>query len=775
MVAVAPVANKETSQSELLRGVVERIVYRNEENGYFVARVDVPYRGIRTVTGIAPSISVGEEMLAEGTWVHSNWGPQLKATRVALRPPTVVSGIEKFLAYSVEGVGKTYAKKLVEAFGAKVFEVIENDPEKLRDVPGIGKKRASSIVAAYQEQRTTREVLVFLHRLGVGNVNVKRIVDYYAKRNLDPIKSIEENPYQLTQIWGIGFGTADAAALRLGIEPDSMYRIRAAVRFVLQNAVGQGSCGLPIETVVEIVVPLLKGAASEELVRKAIDLECTETYPHPASNLPTTSMTRATTSGKDCLFLTYIYRAEHEIAKTLLSQHQRPLYRPIANVDAAIAKAEKQIGINLEEVQREAVRVALSSSVCILTGGPGTGKTTVTKVILQVLENEGQGNIALSAPTGKAAKRASEATGRHAKTLHRTLEVMDNNNKFRYNRDNRLDVDAWVIDEMSMVDVNLMHAVCQALHSRSRLLLIGDVDQLPSVGPGKVLSDIIDAGVLPTVRLRTVFRQAKTSHIITNAHRINSGQAPAPGAEPGSDFWFHCIGTHKKDDDEHNQAIRESIAKKVLMMTRDLYKLGYDPIKDVQVLAPMRKGPVGVERFNKELQALLNPHPSASMEAYGTRWCVGDKVMQRRNNYNKLVFNGDIGYIVRVSQEERAVEVDFDGQLVVYHARELDELSLAYAFTIHKSQGSEFPVVIIPVDYSHYMMLKRNLLYTAVTRARKLCVIVGENLAVQKAVQEVQMEERYSLLKDILVNNGLPRELATRKSGQPVVTVEELF
>lgn len=770
MVAVSPVAHKETSQSEVLRGVVERIVYRNEESGYFVARVDIPYRGIRTVVGTTPSIAVGEEIMAEGTWVNSNWGPQLKATRVALRPPTAVDGIEKFLAHSVEGVGKTYAKKLVETFGSRVFEVIEKTPEKLQEVPGIGAKRASAIVAAYEEQRAMREVMVFLHRLGLGKVNVKRIVDYYTKKKVDPIKAIQENPYQLVQIWGVGFSTADAAAIRLGIEPDSMYRMRAAVRYSLQNAASQGSCGRPVDDVVEEVIELLGGAVTEELVLKAIEMECTETVPHPSSNLPVTSITRAVSNGQDCLFLTYIYRAEQEIAKTLLSHHRRQLYRPISNVDAAIAKAEKQIGITLEDVQREAVRVALSSSVCVLTGGPGTGKTTVTKVILQVLENEGQGNIALSAPTGKAAKRATEATGRNAKTLHRTLEVMDNN-KFRFNRENRLDVDAWIIDEMSMVDVSLMYAVCQALHPRTRLLLIGDVDQLPSVGPGKVLADIIAAGVLPTVRLKTIFRQAKTSRIITNAHLINSGNPPEPTIEPDSDFWYYCMGYHKKDNDQHNHAIREAIFQKVLMLARDMYKHGYDPIKDVQVLAPMRKGSVGVERFNKELQTLLNPHPSASIEAYGTRWCVGDKVMQGRNNYNKLVFNGDIGYIVSVSEEERAIEVDFDGQLVSYHVRELDELSLAYAFTIHKSQGSEFPVVIIPVDYSHYMMLKRNLLYTGVTRAKKLCILVGEGVAVRTAAKEVQVEERYSLLKEILVNDGLPKEL----SGKRLDSDQSLF
>jgi exodeoxyribonuclease V alpha subunit len=411
--------------------------------------------------------------------------------------------------------------------------------------------------------------------------------------------------------------------------------------------------------------------------------------------------------------------------------------------------------------------VALSSSVCVITGGPGTGKTTITRVLLKVLHDAGLEMIALAAPTGKATKRASDATGFPGKTLHRTLEI-DRNGQFKFNEKNPLELDAFVGDEWSMVDVSMMSSVVKALQNSTRFIVLGDVDQLPSVGPGKVLSDIIDSGAIPTVRLKAIFRQGAGSQITKNAHAINSGEMPDTGWREGSDFRFTGISPKPPHEDTEKKICRETIEAEVLRLARDMYKLGFDPIRDVQVLAPMRSGILGVESLNYRLQAVLNPHPAKTLEVFGAKWGTGDKVMQIKNNYEKLVYNGDIGYIREVDGHARMMVVEFDGVDVTYKASELEELRLAYAFTIHKSQGSEFPVVIMPIDWCHYTMLKRNLLYTGVTRSRKLCVIVGQESAIKRAVESVQSDERYSRLKEWL-KEGLPSEVKTAQVGDGLI------
>lgn len=726
-------ATSDKSTIDRVSGVVKTLTFVNPENGYFVAKVDVSGRGERTVVGYAPVINLGEQISAEGTWQSSNWGQQFKASSVVLSAPTMLDGIEKYLASAVEGIGKGYAKKLVQAFGEQVFDVIENTPEKLKDVKGVGAKRAQSIIESYQEQRAIRAIMVFLHRSGLSAARAKRVYDAFGDK---AVAIIQENPFVLCRLWGIGFSTADVVARKQGIAEDSEHRVRAGIQHVLREAEGQGSCGLPERVVLEKALELLQ--VSPELIEKCIGYEIEAEY-----------LVREQASGETCLFSAHIFRNEKKVANRLLELSQRLQPGTIEEVEQHLLNAQFEIGIELAPAQLEAVRVALAQRVCVLTGGPGTGKTTVTRVLLKVLREMGVQEIFLAAPTGKAAKRASEATGHPAMTLHRTLEYTRDGG-FKFNEKNPLPCDALVVDEFSMVDVHMMTHICNALDNDTRLVLIGDVDQLPSVGPGKVLADIIDSGALPVVRLSTIYRQAKTSHIITNAHAINRGEVPQPGWQRDSDFCFTAIAPKDPQNDEDKKTCRLSIEAEVLRLAKNMHKLGFDPIRDVQVLAPMRKGLLGVESLNIKLQAALNPRPVQVLELFGTRWGLGDKVMQLRNNYDKKVYNGDIGYVVDIDEDDRTISVEFDEARVTYKSSELDELTLAYAFTIHKSQGSEFPVVVMPLDYSHYTMLKRNLLYTGVTRAKKLCVVVGQPAAANKAVETAQNEERYSRLKDWL-------------------------
>lgn len=733
---------KPPANTDQLHGVIKHLTYVNPENGYFVAKVTVVGKGEKTVTGNTPVINIGEHITASGSWQSSTWGPQFKAIDITLSVPTMVDGIEKYLSSAIQGIGKGYAKKLVQAFGEDVFDVIEKKPELLNDVEGIGPKRAASILAAYKDQQAIREIMVFLHRSGLSAHRAHKVYKEYGN---DAIKKIKDNPYILCRtIWGIGFSIADTVASKQGIAHDSEYRIRAGIQHVLYEAKGQGSCGLPVDMVLDKAGALLNVplAAIERCIQYEIEAK---------------SLVRDVTNGQTCLFTPQIYSAEQSIAEKLLTHSKHVPSRLIADIDQAILEAEVDVGIVLEEAQRDAVRTALCNSICVITGGPGCGKTTITRVILKVIESEHLGASLLCGPTGKSAKRAAEATGHPAMTIHRTLEIGPDG-KFLRNKDNPLDAETLIIDEMSMVDVFLMASVCHALSGHTRLILIGDVDQLPSVGAGKVLADIIDSGALPTVRLQTIFRQAASSDIIKNAHAINRGEMPLLGWKEGSDFCFTNISPKdpKNDDDKKNCQL--AIEKELLRLTRDMYKLGYDPVRDVQILAPMRRGILGVESLNNKLQEVLNPLPAARLEVFGVKWCTGDKVMQLKNNYDKSVFNGDIGFISVIDQAERTLQVDFDGKIVVYKSTELEELTLAYAFTIHKSQGSEFPVVIMPLDTSHYMMLKRNLLYTGVTRAKKLCVIVGQPRAAGMAVATAQIDDRYSRLKEWLMA-GLPAEM----------------
>ncbi|MDJ0391621.1 ATP-dependent RecD-like DNA helicase [Roseomonas sp. E05] len=719
--------------TEALAGLVERVTYHNAENGFCVLRVKARgQRDLVTVVGHAASISAGEWVQLSGTWVNDRThGLQFRARFLQATQPTTIEGIEKYLGSGmIRGIGPVYAKKLVRAFGAAVFDLIEAEPDRLREVTGIGPKRAARIVAGWAEQKVIREIMLFLHANGVGTSRAVRIYKTYGA---NAVQVITENPYQLARdIRGIGFRTADVVAGKLGIEPTAMIRVRAGISFALAEATGEGHCGLPVGELTALAGKLLE--VSAELIETALTLE-----------LDAGEVVADTLDGERCVFLAGLYRAEQSIAERLgrLASGRQPW--PAIEADKAIPWVEGRTGLALAGSQREALRLALASKMLVITGGPGVGKTTLVNAILQVLRAKGV-QVALAAPTGRAAKRLSESTGLEARTIHRLLESDPRTGGFKRDETNPLGCELLVVDETSMVDVPLMRALLRALPDEAALLLVGDVDQLPSVGPGQVLADIIGSGTVPVVRLTEVFRQAAESQIVVNAHRINRGQIPELKAGPESDFFFV------------EAAEPEDGVRKLLAMVRERIpaRFGLDPVRDVQVLCPMNRGGLGARALNIELQQVLNPPGELRVERFGWTYCPGDKVMQVANNYEREVFNGDLGVITAMDMEEGELTVSFDGRPVTYSFGELDELVLAYATTIHKAQGSEYPAVVIPLTTQHYAMLARNLLYTGVTRGKRLVVLVGQRRALAIAVRNQGARRRWSKLREWLAPDGRP-------------------
>jgi exodeoxyribonuclease V alpha subunit len=715
---------------EVLAGLVERVTYHNAENGFCVLRARARgHRDIVTVVGHAATISAGEWITATGEWTNDRThGQQFKARFLRTSPPTLADGIEKYLSSGmIRGVGPVYAKKLVRAFGEKVFDVIEATPDRLREVEGVGPVRAASILAAWAEQKAVREIMVFLHSHGVGTARAVRIFKTYGS---DAIQVMTENPYRLARdIRGIGFKTADAIAMKLGIEKIAMIRVRAGISYALTEAMDEGHCGLPTDELMPLAEKLLE--VPQELIRTALDLELQEG-----------AVVSDRVAETPCVFLAGLHRAERTIAERLMRLANGTLPWPWIDPDKALPWVEKHIGLSLAESQVAAIRLALMAKALVITGGPGVGKTTIVRGILRILAAKGT-DVLLCAPTGRAAKRMTEAIGREAKTIHRLLEVDPKGGGFKRGTDNPLDCELLVVDETSMVDVLLMQALMKALPDKAALLIVGDIDQLPSVGPGQVLADIISSGAVPVVRLTEVFRQAAQSRIITSAHRINQGSIPdlsPPGTE--SDFYFV-----QADDPE-------TVVSRIieLVKTRIPKRFGLDPIRDIQVLCPMNRGGVGARSLNIELQAALNPAGNRKVERFGWTFAPGDKVMQIENDYDKEVYNGDIGYIDDIDPADDELTVSFDGRAVTYGFGELDILVPAYAATIHKSQGSEYPAVVIPLMTQHYAMLQRNLLYTGVTRGKQLVVLVGQRKAVAIAVRNVSGRRRWSKLSEWLAS-----------------------
>ncbi|NTU53311.1 MAG: ATP-dependent RecD-like DNA helicase [Chlorobiaceae bacterium] len=723
----------EHHHEERISGSVERVTFHNEESGFSVLRLKVKKRKEPVaVVGYTAAPAPGEFMECVGEWHNDRThGLQFKASKMTPVQPTTLKGKERYLASGqIKGIGTFTAKQMVEQFGDAVFKVIEHEPERLLELQGIGRKRLEMIKASWAEQRAVRDIMLFLQNHGVGTARAWKIYRRYRER---AIAVVTENPYRLSlDIDGIGFQTADTIAISLGVARNSVMRAEAGISHVLARMALDGHCAVPEETLIdeasrllEIDRPLVAEAvANEKLTRRIVGETIDETT---------------------CIFLESLHRAETGVASGITRLKQGILPWKALDPHDVLPWIEEETGLVLSPSQRSAVTLVLSSKVSIITGGPGVGKTTILKAILAVLERE-EVSVALCAPTGRAAKRLTESTGIEAKTIHRLLEFDPIAYDFRRCRGNPLETSFVVVDETSMVDVLLMQKLMAAIPEQAAAVFVGDVDQLPSVGPGAVLSDLISSDAIPTVRLTEIFRQAAESMIVVNAHRINQGLLPltAEGKELSD---FYVIPASSPDDiyGKVMQLVTERIPK----------RFGFDPVKDIQVLTPMNKGGIGTRALNADLQARLNPAAEPRVTRFGSTFARGDKVIQTVNNYDKEVFNGDIGQIESVSVEDDLLTALFDRHRVEYAFSELEEMSLAYATSIHKSQGSEYPAVVIPLAMQHFTMLERNLIYTAVTRGRKLVVIVTEPKALAIAIQNCKSKRRLTGLVQRLKNSGI--------------------
>lgn len=728
--AALPFLGEGSATGERLSGIVERVTFHSEESGFCVLQVKLAgRRQLAAVVGRAASVAAGEYLRAEGRWSRDpRHGPQFHARELAIEPPTTREGIERYLGSGlIRGIGSEFAKRLVAAFGGRVFEVIEREPERLREVPGIGKLRRDRLVEAWADQKHVRDIMVFLHSHGVGTARAVRI---YRAYGATAVERIREDPYRLARdIRGIGFVTADALAERLGVVKTAPTRLRAGLRHVLGEARSDGHCGLPEEELLALAEKLLE--APRDLVEEALRLEFGDR-----------GLVRDTARGRSCAFLPGLHFAERHAAERLRELASgRPPW-PEIELARALPWVEAKTGFELAPSQREALGRALGSRLLILTGGPGVGKTTLVRALLEILSAKGV-RVALAAPTGRAAKRLGEATGLEAMTLHRLLEADPRTGGFRRGEGNPVDCDLLVVDESSMIDVPLIHAVLRAMPPHAALLLIGDVDQLPSVGPGQVLADAIASGAIAVVRLHEVFRQAARSRIVRAAHCVNQGRMPELTPDLDGDFFFVEAAGPESAAALLLRAVQERIPQ----------RFGLDPVRDVQVLCPMHRGRLGARSLNLELQSALNPsgQAAARIERFGWSFGLGDKVMQIENDYDKDVYNGDVGFVCALEPEAGELVVRFDDRTVTYGFGELDSLALAYAITVHKAQGSEYPAVVMPLAMQHYPMLRRNLVYTGVTRGRRLVVLIGQRRALAAALRGVDFERRWSKLRDWLV------------------------
>jgi exodeoxyribonuclease V alpha subunit len=715
-----------------LGGLIERVTFHSDQTGFAVLRVKVVgHRDLVTLVGTLPSVTAGEWVEARGRWVvDREHGQQFKAEVITTTQPNTAEGIEKYLGSGmVRGIGPAFAKRLVNAFGEKVFDIIEKEPARLREVAGIGPVRQERLLTAWAEQKMVREIMVFLHSHGVGTSRAFRIYKTYGDQ---AILIVTENPYRLAHdIWGIGFKTADQIAERLGVDRQSDIRARAGVEYVLGTLTDDGHCAFPRDGLTDKTAEMLE--IPPAIVERAID------YLMAEGRL----VQRPRTDGAPLVYLASLNASEEMLARNLTALAKGPHPCPSIDVEKALTWVQSQVRLTFAAGQQEAIRLAIQNKVLVITGGPGVGKTTIVNAIVRIFAAK-KLRVVLGAPTGRAAKRLSETTALDAKTIHRLLEFDPKTGQFRHGPGYPLEGDVFVVDETSMIDLVLAHQLVRAIPLHAGLILVGDVDQLPSVGPGMVLRDVIESGVVPVCRQTEVFRQAAQSHIITNAHRVNRGDMPVyprgKVADPGeSDFYF--IETPEP----------EEIERMLLRLVTELIpqRFGIDPVQDIQVLTPMQRGVLGARNLNQRLQESLNPN-AKGVQRFGLTFRVGDKVMQVANNYEKEVFNGDIGRIIQLDDEEREAIIEYDGRAVTYSYDEFDELTLSYAVTIHKSQGSEYPCVVMPIHTQHYMMLQRNLLYTGITRGKKLVVLVGSHKAVAIAVKRVQSHARITTLQERL-------------------------
>ncbi len=692
---------------ERIRGVVERITYANEETGYSVVKLQVHgYSELVTIVGSMASVNVGSVVEAYGNWTHNaKFGRQFEAKEWKEQLPATIYGIEKYLGSGlIKGIGPVYAKKIVRQFRENTLDVLEGDPEQLRQIDGIGPKRVALIKEAWAEQKEVKNIMLFLQSHGISTAFGNRIFKAYGNQSL---QVIQENPYKMADdIFGIGFKTADALAQKLGLDPHSTLRCRSGIFYVLNQLADEGHCYATAEQLETAAVELLviDAAMVKDVVQQLLHNE-------------------ELVIEDKAIYLPPFYYSEEGTANRLRDIFTAPTVTALFG-DALPPPAAN---VTYDDVQQKAIDLAQTSKIMILTGGPGTGKTTTIQGILGVVQ-QARKRVLLAAPTGRAAKRMTETTGMEAKTIHRLLEFSPAEG-YKRNPDNPLLVDVLIVDEVSMIDVVLMYNLLKAIPDTAAVIFVGDVDQLPSVGPGSVLADMIASGVLPTIKLERIFRQAQGSRIITNAHRINRGQEPDLSGGPSSNFFFI------DEQEDIPGLIVELCARRLPAYYH------FDAVRDIQVLTPMQRTDTGAANLNALLQQALNRN-TLHLKRGSTEYRLHDKVMQIRNNYDKEVFNGDIGQICAVDLEERTLQVMYDNRRVNYEALELDELVLAYATTIHKAQGSEYRAVVLPFSFSHYVMLQRNLLYTGITRAKELVVMVGDRKAVRAAIRNAKVARR---------------------------------
>lgn len=719
-----------------LSGQIERIVYNNTDNGYTVLRLSVKgYPEPVTAVGYMTQPSVGAILHMKGNWTnHPKFGMQFQVESSVSEVPSSLAGVERYLASGViKGVGPAMAERIVAKFGDETIDVLDNDPERLREVPGIGPKKALSIRTSWEEQSGARDVMLFLQNYGIGAGYAIRIYRHYGNAAIEVLK---ENPYRLAiDIFGIGFLTADSIASSMGFAEDSPFRVRAGVLHTMNEFAREGHIYVPIEKLVKRTSELLN--VSADLAEEGVEAA--------RMNEEVVMEWFGGSDGDDncAVYLPAFQYAEEHSAKNFAALANEPYTGGYLNADAVIPWVQEELDIKLAEKQEEALRTALENQVMVITGGPGTGKTTLIKAVLALKEARGY-RVMLAAPTGRAAKRMAEATGHEAKTIHRMLEYTGGTvtgGDFIRNDTNPLECDLLIVDEASMIDQVLFHHLLKAVPKGAGLILVGDINQLPSVGPGNVLKDVIESGACPVVRLSDIFRQSEESTIVVNAHRINSGEYPITKHGPGlKDFYII-----NQDDP---QRVFEIITK--LVSERIPERFGFDKTDGIQVLTPMHRGTVGTSNLNSALQKILNDSGGAKVIRMGKTFQEGDKVMQIRNDYDKDVYNGDIGRIISIDGEGEKVSVMMDTGLISYGFDELDELVHAYAVSIHKSQGSEYPAVVIPMLTQHYVMLQRNLLYTGVTRGKKLVIIVGSKKAIAIALHNDRTKKRYTRLAERL-------------------------
>ena len=711
-----------------LSGLVERVTFHNAENGFCVLRVKLAeQREPATVVGECARVTPGEVVRATGAWQTSpSYGLQFRARTLVAVPPNTLEGIEAYLGSGmIKGIGRAMAKKLVGAFGDQVFEVIERQPQRLREVPGIGRGLAGRITTAWREQRAVRDIMLFLHSHGLSPLRAARIFEAYGER---AIQVVSRNPYRLARdIRGIGFQSADELAERLGIASDSPFRLSAGLSHVLEDALGEGHCALPHTELIPRAAALL--GVEEAAVKTALTVE-----------IAAGALIEDAIDGTPCVFLPALHQAEREIAERLRALASgRPPWS-IEDAEARLGRVERQLALRLAPGQRAALAAALASKLLVITGGPGTGKTTLVEAILLGLA-EGGVDVQLAAPTGRAARRLGESTGRDARTLHRLLEA-EPGRGFRRGAERPLTCDVLIVDEMSMVDLPLMQAMLAALPQNAALLLVGDVDQLPPIGPGQVLADLIASDRLPVVRLTEIFRQAAASRIVQNAHRVNRGLMPVLDRADERLSDFYAIKARGPEDGA--RLVLELVSERIPE------RFGVDPVADIQVLCPTNRGELGARHLNQMLQAALNPNLPDRIEHHGVSFALGDKVMQLENDYDREVYNGDLGRVLRIEREQSLVTIEIDGRPLSYAVSELDALAPAYATTVHKAQGSEYPVVVLPLGRHHGRMLRRNLVYTAITRARRLVVLVVEGNSLELAIAQRPEPRRWSRLRELL-------------------------